>query len=146
MIEIKKFTFGEKELMQTAHSIRHKVFVIGQNCPAKLEWEFEEESTHFLVYNNNKAVATARHRKTKNGCKLERFAVLKSVRGKGYGHIVLKAILDDLKDYKGIIYMHAQSEVLPFYQKMGFISTGEEFEEAGIMHFKMILHIKKNAL
>jgi predicted GNAT family N-acyltransferase len=139
MIEIKKFIFGEKELMQTAHSIRHEVFVVGQNCPSHLEWEFEEESTHFLVLNNNKAVATARHRKTKNGFKLERFAVLKNARGKGYGHIILKAILNDLKKFKGIIYMHAQSEVLPFYQKMGFKIEGEEFEEAGIMHFKMIL-------
>ena len=125
--------------MKTAHSIRHKVFVIGQRCPANLEWEFEEESTHFLVFKHDKAVATARHRKTKSGYKLERFAVLESMRGKGYGHIVLKAILEDLKSFKGVIYMHAQSEVLPFYKKMGFITSGHEFEEAGIMHYKMIL-------
>ena len=37
--------------MQISHSIRHEVFVIGQNCPAHLEWEYEEESTHFLVFN-----------------------------------------------------------------------------------------------
>ena len=97
MIEIKKFQFEEKELMTTAHAIRHQVFVIGQNCPPNLEWEFEKESTHFLVFDKKKAVATARHRKTKNGYKLERFAVLEKQRGKGYGHIVLKAILDDLK-------------------------------------------------
>ena len=140
MIEIKKFRLEEKELMKTAHDIRHEVFVIGQNCPANLEWEFEEDSTHFLVFDNKKAVATARHRKTTNGYKLERFAVLDALRGKGYGHIVLKAILDDLRDFNGIIYMHAQLEVLPFYEKMGFIKEGEEFEEAGIMHFKMTLN------
>ena len=137
MITIKKFLFEEKKLMKTAHAIRHEVFVIGQKCPPHLEWEFEEDSTHFLVFDKNKAVATARHRKTPNGYKLERFAVLKNLRGKGYGHIVLKAILDDLKDFNEIIYMHAQSEVLPFYEKMGFIKEGKEFEEAGIMHFKM---------
>ena len=140
MIEIKKFQFANKKLMQTAHAIRHQVFVIGQNCPPDLEWEFEEESTHFLVFNNKKAVATARHRKTVNGYKLERFAVLKSERGKKYGNMILKAILDDLQTFNGMIYMHAQSEVLPFYKKMGFIKEGEEFEEAGIMHFKMILN------
>ena len=140
MIEIKKFRLEEKELMKTAHDIRHEVFVIGQNCPANLEWEFEEDSTHFLVFDNKKAVATARHRKTTNGYKLERFAVLDALRGKGYGHIVLKAILDDLRDFNGIIYMHAQLEVLPFYEKMGFIKEGEEFEEAGIMHCKMTLN------
>jgi len=140
MIEIKKFCFEQEKLMNLAHKIRHKVFVIGQNCPANLEWEFEEESTHFLVFDNGKAVATARHRKTTNGYKLERFAVLETERGKGYGNIVLKAILDDLKNFKGPIYMHAQSNVLPFYEKMGFIQEGSEFEEAGIMHFKMTLN------
>tara|TARA_B100001142_G_scaffold329451_1_gene392827 strand:+ start:3140 stop:3565 length:426 start_codon:yes stop_codon:yes gene_type:complete len=140
MIEIKKFLFANKELMKKAHDIRHQVFVIGQNCPAKLEWEFEEESTHFLVLQNNQPVATARHRKTLTGYKLERFAVLDNERGKGYGKIVLKAILNDLKDFNGVIYMHAQSEVLPFYQKMGFEKEGDEFKEAGIMHFKMTLN------
>ena len=139
MIKIKKFLFEDDEMMKIAHSIRHEVFVIGQNCPADLEWEYEEESTHFIVFNNKKAVATARHRKTLNGYKLERFAVLKKYRGKGYGHIILKAILDDLLFFKGLIYMHAQTDVIPFYEKMGFIKSGNEFEEAGIMHNKMIL-------
>ena len=139
MISIKKFQFKDKKLMTIAHAIRYEVFVIGQKCPAHLEWEYEEESTHFLVFKNNKAVATARHRKTSYGYKLERFAVLQKLRGNGYGHIILKAILDDLKEFNGKIYMHAQTKVLPFYNKMGFEKKGNEFEEAGIMHFKMEL-------
>ena len=138
MIEIKKFLFEDKELMQTAHNIRREVFVIGQNCPEDIEWEFEEESTHFLVYDNGEAVATARHRKTKTGYKLERFAVLESERGKNYGNMVLKAILSDLADFNGLIYIHAQIQVLPFYEKVGFIKEGGLFEEAGIMHYKMV--------
>ena len=124
--------------MRTAHNIRHQVFVIGQNCPEEIEWEFEEESTHFLVYDNEIAVATARHRETKNGYKLERFAVLESERGKNYGNMVLKAILEDLSDFNGLIYMHAQKQVLPFYEKVGFRKEGKLFEEAGIMHYKMV--------
>ena len=139
MIEIKKFKFEDESLMKQAHAIRHEVFVIGQNCPEEIEWEFEEESTHFLVFKKNKAVATARHRKTEKGYKLERFAVLNSERGKGYGHQVLNAILKDLKEFNGMTYMHAQTDVIPFYEKMGFIKTGNEFEEAGIMHYKMAL-------
>jgi len=139
MIEIKKFTFSDESLMKKAHTIRYEVFVIGQNCPEDMEWEFEKESTHFLIFNDDKAVATARHRKTEKGYKLERFAVLNTERGKGFGHIVLKAILNDLSDYKSAIYMHAQTDVIPFYEKMGFKKSGAEFEEAGIMHFKMKL-------
>ena len=138
MIKIKKFIYKDKKLMRTAHNIRHQVFVIGQNCPEEIEWEFEEESTHFLVYDNEIAVATARHRETKNGYKLERFAVLESERGKNYGNMVLKAILEDLSDFNGLIYMHAQKQVLPFYEKVGFRKEGKLFEEAGIMHYKMV--------
>lgn len=139
MIEIKKFTFDNKSLMNKAFAIRHEVFVVGQNCPAELEYEFEEESTHFLVIHNNKAIATARHRKTEKGYKLERFAVLQTERGKGYGNLVLNAILKDLKNFSGLIYMHAQEQVLPFYEKIGFKKEGDIFEEAGIMHYKMKL-------
>ena len=139
MIEIIKFQFENRELMKTAHNIRHEVFVIGQNCPEEIEWEFEEESTHFLVLNNKEAVATARHRETDNGYKLERFAVLESKRGNGYGHIVLKAILEDLSNFNGNIYMHAQLDVIPFYEKMGFEKEGDLFIEANIMHCKMVL-------
>lgn len=136
---VKKFSFQDKTLMEKAHAIRYEVFVIEQNCPEELEWEFEEDSTHFLLFNGQKAIATARHRKTKKGFKLERFAVLNSERGKGFGKQVLQAILDDLSDYNGLIYMHAQTTVMPFYEKMGFKKIGNEFEEAGIKHFKMEL-------
>ena len=139
MIEIKKFQFENTDLMKTAHNIRYEVFVIGQNCPEEIEWEFEEESTHFLVFDNKEAVATARHRETNNGYKLERFAVLESKRGNGYGHIVLKSILEDLSNFKESIYMHAQLDVIPFYEKMGFEKEGDLFIEANITHYKMIL-------
>ena len=56
-------------------------------------------------------------RMTKKGYKLERFAVLKEERGKNYGNKIVKAILNDLKDYNGLIYMHAQEQVIPFYEK-----------------------------
>ncbi|MBT6699418.1 MAG: GNAT family N-acetyltransferase, partial [Flavobacteriales bacterium] len=60
-------------------------------------------------------------------------------RSNGYGHIVLKAILEDLSKFKGNIYMHAQLDVIPFYEKMGFEKEGDLFTEANIMHYKMVL-------
>jgi len=135
---IKKFTFENKTLMEKAFAIRHKVFVIGQNCPKDLEYEFEEESTHFLLSEDRVPLATARHRKTEKGFKLERFAVLETARGKGNGMKILQAILYDLKDEKELKYLHAQQQVIPFYEKVGFEKIDDLFEEAGIMHYKMI--------
>ncbi|MAO71115.1 MAG: GNAT family N-acetyltransferase [Flavobacteriales bacterium] len=140
MIEIIKFEFSEKDFMKKAHDIRYEVFVVGQNCPEELEWEFEEDSTHFLLIDNGISKATARHRKTIEGYKLERFAVLESERGKGLGRKILKSILFDLSNFKGLIYLHAQVDVIPFYEKIGFIKEGDQFEEAGIQHYKMYLN------
>ena len=137
MVEIKKFRFKDENLMKEAHRIRYEVFVIGQNCPEELEWEFEEESTHFLLIENDIPLASARHRKTEKGYKLERFAVLSQARGKGYGMLILKAILEDIKESNELKYMHAQEQVIPFYEKVGFEKSGNIFEEAGIMHYKM---------
>ena len=137
MVEIKKFRFKDEVLMKKAHKIRYDVFVIGQNCPEELEWEFEEESTHFLLIENDIPLASARHRKTEKGYKLERFAVLSEARGKGYGMLILKAILEDIKESNELKYMHAQEQVIPFYEKVGFEKSGNIFEEAGIMHYKM---------
>ena len=137
MVEIKKFRFKNEVLMKKAHKIRYDVFVIGQNCPEELEWEFEEESTHFLLIENDIPLASARHRKTENGYKLERFAVLSQARGKGFGMLILKAILEDIKESNALKYMHAQEQVTPFYEKVGFEKSGNIFEEAGIMHYKM---------
>ena len=139
MIEIKKFKFDNKNLREKAFKIRHTVFVIEQNCPEEIEYENEEICTHFLLTYKKDPIATARYRKTNNGYKLERFAVLKEERGKGFGHKILKAMLKDLSSYKEVIYMHAQVDVLPFYQKIGFKKEGDIFEEAGIMHYKMQL-------
>ena len=139
MIEIIKFNFSEEDIREEAFKIRHKVFVEEQNCPPEIEYEFEEISTHFLLKYNNTPISTSRYRKTNEGIKLERFAVLKEYRKKGIGHKILKYMLNDLKDFKGLIYMHAQVDVIPFYEKMGFIKQGGKFEEAFIMHYKMIL-------
>ena len=65
--------------------------------------------------------------------------MLKEYRKQGIGHKILKFMLEDLKEFEGLIYMHAQIDVVPFYEKMGFIKEGEVFEEAFIMHYKMKL-------
>ena len=139
MIEIKRILFSDKNEIQKCFNIRREVFVDEQKCDPKDEYEFEEESTHYLLSNKNASLATARYRKTKNGIKMERFAVLKEERGKGYCLNILKQMILDLSCLKEIKYLHAQVQVVEFYEKVGFKKIGEKFDEVGIMHYKMIL-------
>ena len=136
-INVKKVTI-EKDLEQV-FAIRRKVFVDEQNCPPELEWEFEDESTHFLGYVNDIPAGAARWRKTDKGYKLERFAVLKEFRNSGMGKALVSAVLEDLPEDADYIYLNAQLTAIGLYQKFGFKKEGPQFQEAGIQHFKMVL-------
>ncbi len=127
-----------KEELEKAFAIRRKVFVEEQNCPPELEWENEDESIHFLAELNGEPCGACRWRKTDQGYKLERFAVLKEYRGKRIGQALMAAALADLPDDAHYIYLNAQLHALPLYARFGFIAEGNQFEEAGIQHFKMV--------
>ena len=97
MIEIKKVFFSNKQEIEKCFKIRKEVFVKEQKCDPKDEYENEEESTHFLLLDNNEPVATSRYRKTQFGIKMERFAVLGSKRKKGYITCINEAtIIEDI--------------------------------------------------
>lgn len=136
-IRVKKVT-GQNDL-EKVFAIRKKVFVEEQNCPPELEWEFEEESTHFLATVNGVPAGACRWRKTEKGYKLERFAVLAEFRGRGVGQMLVQTILNDLPEDASYIYLHAQLPAVGLYQKAGFRTVGEQFEEADIRHYKMEL-------
>jgi predicted GNAT family N-acyltransferase len=124
--------------LEKAYAIRKVVFVEEQNCPPELEWENEEVSTHFLATIDNEPAGACRWRKTDAGYKLERFAVLKEYRKKGVGQALVSAALADLPEDAGYIYLNAQLDATPLYAKFGFVAEGDQFEEAGIQHFKMV--------
>ena len=106
MIIIEKIT--DANTQQIVWDIRHEVFVIGQNCPKELEYEFEEESIHFIAYYNNEPAGTARIRETENGYKLERFAVLEKFRGHGIGSALVKHLLGETIPFMPKITLNQQ--------------------------------------
>jgi len=124
--------------LEKVFAIRREVFVGEQNCPPELEWEFEDESTHFLVTVDGEPAGASRWRKTDKGYKLERFAVLQKFRGFGVGQELVKTVLNDLPKDATYVYLHAQIQAVTLYEKFGFEKTGPEFEEAGIRHYKMV--------
>ena len=136
MISIEKIT--DSKTQQIAWDIRHEVFVIGQNCPKEIEYEFEEESIHYIAYYNNEPAGTARIRQTENGYKLERFAVLDAFRNKGIGNALVVHLLNETNPFHKKIYLHAQLSATPLYAKNNFKPEGAHFWEADIEHVKMI--------
>jgi predicted GNAT family N-acyltransferase len=140
-IEVRRVS--NKEELEHVFAIRRKVFVDEQNCPPELEWEFEDESVHFLGTVNSEPAGASRWRKTDKGYKLERFAVLKEFRGIGLGQALVASVIKDLPQDASYVYLHAQLAAMPLYAKFGFKKAGEQFEEAGIQHFKMVLDVSR---
>ncbi len=141
MITVK--TVETPEELKQIFSIREEVFVKEQKVASEEEYdEFEESSIHFIAKDEQgNPCGTARWRFTDNGIKLERFAVLKSARGKGAGQALVRAVLDNIKEKpeaKGKkLYMHAQLPAVSLYSRFGFEKVGEQFEECNIMHYQM---------
>jgi len=129
----------EQSILEEAFKIRRKVFVEEQEVDETEEYEFEEESTHFIAEINGTYVGTARWRKTENGVKLERFAVLNEFRSMGVGSALVQTVIQNIPQEFTYLYLHAQLTAMDLYAKFGFTQVGPMFVEADIKHYKMEL-------
>jgi predicted GNAT family N-acyltransferase len=120
-------------------SIREAVFVHEQNVPVELEWDgLDPDCAHVIAYaDNDEAVATGRLLPDGH---IGRIAVLKAWRRHGIGSRVLQSLIE-LAEARGIAScaLNAQTHALAFYERHGFVSEGDEFDEAGIPHQHMVL-------
>ena len=129
--------------MMNVLNIRNIVFVGEQNCPYDIEVvpEEENEAKHFLIYYKDTPVGTIRYRMMGDRTfKLERFAILKEYRGKGYGKEAFLYLVNKIEENYNpcTIYFNAQYQLLDYYKAMGFIPEGDTFYEANIKHIKMV--------
>lgn len=128
----------EQELLD-AFSVRKIVFVEEQKVPEEEEIDqFEDDATHFVLYNEGVAVGAGRFRILDGIGKVERICVLKETRGTGAG----KEIMLGIEEYaKGIqvlsLKLNAQTQAIPFYEGLGYKVVSEEFMDAGIPHKTM---------
>lgn len=95
---------------------------------------------HVVIYEDNEPVATGRIFEKDDKFFLGRIAVLKEHRGKHFGEIVVKMLVNrGLNKGAEEIFIHAQALVKEFYEKLGFECFGEKYYEAGIEHINMSL-------
>jgi len=128
------------EQQDTLKAIRKSVFIDEQHVPKDLEWDGQDrDCTHFLASSNAVPVATARLTATGQ---IGRMAVLADYRGNGIGSRLLAAVIEQAKRTgHRQVFLHAQVNVIGFYQKHGFIAEGDIFIDAGIEHRTMRLSI-----
>lgn len=115
-------------------AVRRAVFIVEQGVPESLEWdEVDPRCVHALALDSS-ARPIGCGRLLPDG-HIGRMAVLASWRGRGVGALLLSRLVE-LARAAGHprAILNAQISAVPFYARYGFAVTGDEFEEAGILH------------
>ncbi|MEP1443118.1 MAG: GNAT family N-acetyltransferase [Hyphomicrobiales bacterium] len=127
-------------LIDRAHAIRRAVFIDEQQITEEEEWdELDQEAIHFVGFDAREDVATGRMVVTDGIAKLQRIAVVKHARGRNLGLDLIKAMMDvaEKECAAHTFKLSAQTYAIPFYERLGFVAYGEDYDDAGIPHRDM---------
>lgn len=139
-LEIKWIDSENDTRLEDAFYVRRKVFIKEQNVPEEDEFDEKDSvSHHVVIYATGKPVATGRLFKTGEDWLIGRIAVLKDLRGKHLGKLIVENLLERAAEIEEAdVHVHAQTHAVNFYKKLGFIAFGDTFLEAGIEHISMV--------
>jgi predicted GNAT family N-acyltransferase len=144
-----------ERLITDAQTVRHEVFVLGQNVPIErdLDGKDHRPTIQFVGYEEDHhhsglAICTARVRpiyledEANPGlfdAKIERVAVVERLRGNNIGQDLITYIMQAMKRDSNVqnLILESQTHAKLFYERLGFIAVGDEFDDAGIAHIKM---------
>ena len=101
--------------------------------------DMEKKCLHIVVYDAGKPIGNCRFYKKNNDIyAIGRFAVLKECRGAQIGKLIMDKAEECIKAVGGTeVVLAAQVRVTGFYEKMGYVSEGDEFLEEGCPHITM---------
>lgn len=133
--------------------VRTEVFLREQRIDESDEWEAEVDPTsaHVLAYVRDGdalqlagcARIDALPNKPAEWRKVSRVAVLKPFRKLGVASTIMRHIVGSFAPAAGVrhLKLHAQTYAMGLYAKTGFATVGDEFDECGIPHVEMELHL-----
>ena len=117
---------------------RFAVFVMEQNIRYLDEDNIDYIATHFAIRQNGHVIAYARLFPGSEKGVLSIGRMLTTERGKGYAKYILNAIVSFARSQNAhTLRLHAQIQVVSFYEHLGFHTVGSEFMEAGRTHILM---------
>ena len=124
------------------HAIRQQVFVIEQGIDPTLEWTGDDDQFRSILAldADQKPIGTGRIKVSAATATIGRMAVLKHWRGAGVGAAILSRLIEIGKaDGADEFELSAQVSAITFYEKLGFIASGDVYLDADIEHRKMTL-------
>ena len=138
--------------MDDALSVRRAVFIEEQQVSEDEEIDEHDRDGGWLGdvvqmtgYIDSKPVVTGRlmaESAPEADAHIGRVAVLKELRGKGYGKQLMLALHEQGRK-RGVrrLTLGAQLHAIPFYESLGYTVSGDVFLDAGIEHRRMDLQL-----
>lgn len=117
--------------------LRSEVFVVEQNCVYQDldDRDHEPEAEHLWIEEEGVVVAVARKLVEDDGSvHLGRIITKKQARGHGLAAQLIDAALEEAD---ADVVLNAQSYLVDYYGRWGFVIDGDEFIEDGIPHTPM---------
>lgn len=142
---LKTFDELSKEELYRILQLRQEVFIVEQDCPYLDADDKDHASLHVLGFIDDELQAYTRLVPAgvsyKAYSSIGRVVTSKKLRGLNVGRQLMEeSILKCLACFPDFdIKISAQSYLKNFYEKLGFVPTGEEYLEDGIPHMAMIL-------
>jgi predicted GNAT family N-acyltransferase len=120
--------------------VREIVFIDEQRVPRDLEFDERDPlCRHVLVFDGATPVGTGRLDLDYDG-KVGRVAVVATHRRGGVGRAIMERLHSIAHEAdQPRLWCHAQLTAVPFYERLGYLSSGPMFLEAGIEHVLMEL-------
>ena len=125
--------------------LRQDIFIVEQRCHYLDCDGLDQGAEHILGYvTAGELVACARilppgTAYSQDTASIGRVALAKAHRGRGLGEALMReAMMRCRRLHPGAITISAQVHAIPFYTKLGFVVTSEPYEDAGVLHVKMV--------
>ncbi|PZX18776.1 putative GNAT family N-acyltransferase [Palleronia aestuarii] len=132
---------GVTDDLETCLELRRAVFIDEQGVSEADERDGRDaDAVHLLARRDGIAVGCARILVGGGTGKIGRVCVLPSERGTGLGRALILGCLDVLAARGDVTRakLGAQIHALGFYERLGFVPEGEEYDDAGILHRDMV--------
>lgn len=125
--------------------LREEVFINEKKIDKEVEFDSYdslgiENVYHFNLKQDDIVIASLRAIKKDDLIKIQRVAVDKDFRNRGYGTLIMQKVMAKLDTFKLDYYLESQAYAVDFYKKLGFVAYGQELIKSNIVHRKMIKH------
>ena len=132
--------------IETCRCLRRIVFINEQGVSELDELDdLDDQAIHLLAKVDGKPMGTARLIVLGDIGKIGRVCVLKEARGIGLGTALIREAMAFFYATPSVTQAKLGSQIhaIGFYERLGFTTTGPQYDDAGIPHRHMVLSLNK---